>query len=183
MPWTPTPADQIPDPQQILDLLQRSGTDPASGYITPADIAAAFQAFLSHNYWHGDQWLYWNAIGTDTTVPAATRQEIPGLSLYFVLTERRWVTFTSRVTIEQMDAASMLRTRIVNYWSDQSLMVGPEPLQNVEPGIHTIVHTVSSILEPGAHTITVQMTTDAGSMLIRGVWVPAQLTATVHQIP
>jgi hypothetical protein len=51
MPWTPTPADQIPDPQQILDLLERSGTDPASGYITPADLAAAFQAFLSIDYW------------------------------------------------------------------------------------------------------------------------------------
>jgi hypothetical protein len=54
--WSPTPQAFIPHPAAILALLQRSADDPAIGYITPADLAEAFQAFLSADYWQARPW-------------------------------------------------------------------------------------------------------------------------------
>jgi hypothetical protein len=47
MTWTPTPPGGLPSPEAILARLDRGAAEPAEGYITPADLRFAWQAFLS----------------------------------------------------------------------------------------------------------------------------------------
>jgi hypothetical protein len=46
-PFTPTPSDQLPTPDELLARLAPQAGEGATGYITPDDLLFAWQAFLS----------------------------------------------------------------------------------------------------------------------------------------
>jgi hypothetical protein len=68
--FVPTPIGELPTPDEVLARLSPgAGEDPQVGYITPDDLAFAWQAFLSSLTW------------LSTTAPPATTDEKDGMVL------------------------------------------------------------------------------------------------------